>query len=418
MNVRVFLSLALCFFLLTAYMIPAAAEAQSTTAAALQNEDANQALNDSSETEADESLWDGIVSSIMELFSDDSEELEGDDDQNPDAKEDKSVPGDRDSMPDHKAADSEQHQFVARGSDATPSQPHRRLNPRRASVQANNVTPSHVYQATVDLISEIELVRKAMNVTDSPVQITLREFQEPIHAYIKCLEVMDKTARFQRRLGMIPVDVNSPPAKLVTQSDVHSIVQAITDELLRVKRQMVITSEIQSAPFVGGKSPSLVYENLARASLLLDGLAGRPTTPNDVYIHVMRVHDEMEFIASELSIPFEGDPPAVESGKKPMAVAQQIVRATYKMIGLQTRLGMQATSVPDFSLEQVTAADLHDATNFLLAETVRIREHLNVRSPSSERREARDKTTSDVFARILLVIRNLDIMSKAAEGTS
>ena len=418
MNARVFLALALCSFLLAAYLTPSAAEAQSTATAALQNEEANQALNDSSETEAEESLWDGIVSSIMDFFGDDSDELEGDDDQSPDAEDDKSVLGDRDSTPGHKAAGSERHQLAARGRDATPSQPHRRLNPRHASIQADDVTPSHVHQATVDLISEIELIRKAMNITDSPVQITLRKFQEPIHAYIKCLEIMDKTARVQRRLGMLPVDVNSPPARLVAQSDVHGIVQAITDELLRVKRQMVITSEIHPALFVGGKSPSLVYENLARASLLLDGLAGRPTTPNDVYIHVMQVHDEMAFIASELSIPFDGDPPAVEGGKKPMAVAQQIVRATYKMIGLQTRLGMEATSVPDFSLEQVTAADLHDATNFLLAETVRIKEHLNVRSPSSERREARDKTTSDVFARILLVIRNLDIMSKAAEGTS
>ena len=416
MIARICHSLVLLLLVLSAHMTPETVQAQSDASAALHNEAAEVIQSDAQEE--DESLWDGIVSSILDLFGDDSEEAEADTDKNLEIREQASVETNPNQALGSSPEDGQRRELAARAGDITSNQPHRRHNFRHVQVSAGEVTPSHVYQATVDLISEIDILRETMNVTDSPGVITLQQHQAPIHAYTKCLEVIEKTARVQRRLGMIPVEVNQIPVKVVAQSDVYSSVQVIIEELRRVKRQMVIKSEIQPAPFVGGIAPSIIYKNLMTASLLLDGLVGRPTTPNDVYLHVMRVHDEMELIAAELAIPLEVDPPVVKGRIEQMAVAQQIVRAAYKMIHLQSRLGMEATSAPNYSLEQVTVADVYDAINFLLAETVRIKAHLNLRLPGSGRREARDRTTSDVFAQVLLVIRNLDIMSKAADKTS
>jgi hypothetical protein len=179
---------------------------------------------------------------------------------------------------------------------------------------------------------------------------------------------------------------------------------------------MVVDREIEPAPFAGGKTFSLVYRNLAHASLLLDGLVGRPTNPNDLYRHMLRVHDEMLLVAAALDVSLELEPPAVNGAKESVAVAQQVVRAANKVTILQARLGMDASRPPGFALEDATAADVLDAANFLLAEVARIKAHLGVRLPGSGSYEARDKTTADVFARVLLVIRNLDIMSRAAEG--
>ena len=279
------------------------------------------------------------------------------------------------------------------------------------------VTLSHVYQATLDLIAEIEILRQATGVADNPGEADLREDRAPIHAYSKSLEVMEKTARIQRRLGMIPVEVGQIPVKNITPQDVYRNVQAIIEELHRVKRQLVIKDEIQPAPFAGGKTPSLLYKNLGDASLLLDGLVGRPTTSNDVYVHVLQVHDEMELIAAKLGVVLESDPPIVEGRKEPKEVAQQILRATYKVINLQSRLGMDASGVPNSTLVQVTPAEVFDSTNILLAEMVRVRVHLNIRLPRAERRESRNKQSKDAFAQVLLVIKNLDALTKAADNT-
>ena len=277
-----------------------------------------------------------------------------------------------------------------------------------------DVTLSHVYQATMDLIAEIEILRQATGVADEPGEAEPQEDQAPIHAYSKSLEVMEKTARVQRRLGMIPVEVGYIPIKNITPKDMYRNVQAIIEELRRVKRQLVIKIEIQPAPFAGGKTPSLVYKSLGDASFLLDGLVGRSTTSNDVYVRVLQVHDEMAPIAARLGVALESEPPVVEGSRESKEVAQQILRATYKVINLQSRLGVDASGVPNMALADVTPSEVFDATNRLLAELVRVKVHLNIQSPRPERPESRNKQPANVFAQVLLVIKNLDIMTKAA----
>ena len=279
------------------------------------------------------------------------------------------------------------------------------------------ITPSDVYRATLDMIAEIEILRKATGVAGDTREMELREDQAPIYAYAKSLEVMEKTARVQRRLGMIPVDVGSIPVKRITADDVHRSVRDVIGELRRIKRQLVVGDRIQPAPFAGGKTSSLVYKNLGDASYLLDGLVGRPTTPNDVHMHVLRVQDEMKSIATTMEAPLDSDPPVVEGAKEPRDVAQQVLRATYKVINLQARLGMDASSVPRLVLADVTPAEVFDAANILLAEVARIKVHLDVQSPRAKRPESRDARLADVFGQSLLIVRNLDVMTRAAGKT-
>ena len=279
---------------------------------------------------------------------------------------------------------------------------------------SHDVSPSHVFQATLDLISEIHLLRDAMGVADFPGEAEAQEDRAPVHAYAKSLEVMKKVSRFQRKLGIRPGRVGQIPVKNIVPKDVLSSVQATIGQLRRVKKQLVIGDKIQPAPFEGAKTPSMVYKNLGDASLMLDGLVGRPITPNDVFGNVLEVLGEMELIATKLKVALGLDPPRVEGRKRPKDVAQQVLRATYKVINLQTRLGMDASGVPTITLVRITPAEVYEVTNILLAEMVRIKTHLNVRLPRSPRADPRNKTPTDVFARVLLVIDNLDLLAKAA----
>ena len=280
-----------------------------------------------------------------------------------------------------------------------------------------DITLSDVYRATRDMIAEIQILRKATGVADAPRKMALRNDQAPIYAYSKSLEVMEKTARVQRRLGMIPVKIGNIPVKRITPEDLYRRVQVIIEQLRRIKRQLVVKDRIQPAALGGGKTPSLVYKNLGDASYLLDGLVGRLPTPTDVHMNVLRIQVEMKAIAARLKAALDSDPPSVEGDKEPKEVAQQILRATYKAINLQSRLGMDASSVPNLTLVDVTPSEVLDATNFLLAEIVRIKVHLNVQSPPAKRPESRHMQSADVFGQVLLIIRNLEIMTRAAGNT-
>ncbi|MCY4497632.1 MAG: hypothetical protein OXC14_10135 [Rhodospirillaceae bacterium] len=101
-----------------------------------------------------------------------------------------------------------------------------------------------------------------------------------------------------------------------------------------------------------------------------------------------------------------------EGRKRPKDVARQVLRAIYKVINLQTRRGMYASGVPNLTLVRMTPAEVFEATNVLLAETVRIMAHLNITLPHSLWSDPRNKTPNDVFAQVLLLIDNLDVLVK------
>ena len=286
--------------------------------------------------------------------------------------------------------------------------------PMQAAAQ-DAVTPSHVYQATSDLISEIEIMRDAMGVTVYPVEAEPAEDRAPIHVYAKTLEVLEKISASQKRLGIKPAKIAQIPVKEITSKDVYRSVQNCIAEMRRMKDQLVIEEAIQPAPLDGGITPSEVYEHLGDASYLLDGLVGHPTDPNDVHTHLVYLHDEMELVAAKLKVALELDPPPVNGRKRMKEVAQQVLRATFKVVNLQTRLGMDASGVPQVALVRVSPAQVFEATNILLAEMVRIKAHLGIELPRTEHAPSRNKKPRDVFAQTLLLIKNLDALAKAAD---
>ena len=288
--------------------------------------------------------------------------------------------------------------------------------PPAALAQAAGATPSHVYQATSDLISEIEILRDAMGVTVYPVEAEPAEDRSPIHIYAKSLEVLEKISAAQKRMGMNPAPIGQIPVKDITAKDVLLSVQNSIAEARRMKAQLVIEDDIVPEPLEGGKTASAVYEHLGDASFLLDGLVGHPTDPNDVHTHMVYLHDEMELVAAKLKVALELEPPAVNGRKRMKEVAQQVLRATFKVINLQTRLGMDASGVPQMALVRVSPAQVFEATNILLAEMVRIKAHLGIDLPRVEHAPSRNKKPQDVFAQTLLFIRNLDALAKAADG--
>ena len=281
--------------------------------------------------------------------------------------------------------------------------------------ETNEITLSHVYQATSDLISEIEILRDAIGVTVYPVEAEIPEDRAPVHVYAKSLEVLEKISASQKRLGMAPARIEQIPVKEIRPKDVYGSVQNCLVELRRIKEQLVIDDAIPPAPFEGGKTPSAVYKHLGDASFLLDGLVGHPIDPNDVHTHIVFLHDEMELIAAKLKVALELDPPVVEGRKRMKEVAQQVLRATFKVINLQTRLGMDASGVPEITLVRVSPAEVYEATNILLAEMVRIKAHLGIQLPRTEHAPSRNKKPRDVFAQVLLLIKNLDVLARAAD---
>ena len=282
-------------------------------------------------------------------------------------------------------------------------------------VKYEDVISSLVYQATSDLISESEMLREAIGVTVYPVEAELQEDRAPVHVYFKSLEVLETISAAQRKLGIDPVKVGQIPVKSIVPGDVYRSVQSSLAEVRRIKEQLVVEDTIRRAPLEGGKTPTYVYKHLGDASFLLDGLVGHPVNRNDVYNHIVFLHDELELIAAKRKVALELDPPVIDQQKRMKEVAQKVLKATFKVINLPTRLDMDASGVPQITLVRVSAAEVYEATNILLAEVVGINVHLDITLPRQEHVLSRNKKPRDVLSQVLLQIKNLDILAKSAD---
>ena len=288
---------------------------------------------------------------------------------------------------------------------------------QREAIAQENISPSHVYQLASDLISEIEVVREAMGVTAYPLEAEPAEDRSPVHVYARTLELRRKISAAQKRLGMAAAPDDQIPVREIKPKDVIVSVQTALAEVRRIKEQLVIEDEIEPAPLDGGKTPSLVYQHIGDASFMMDGLVGNPTNINDVYRNLTDLHGDMELVATKLKVALELDPPEAKKKRRRLKeIGQQMMRATFKLINLQTRLGIDASGVPQVALVRVAPANLYEGVNIMNAEMVRVKVHLGVLLPREEHRIPRNKSARDVFQLVRQVIRNLDLLAKAADG--
>ena len=281
------------------------------------------------------------------------------------------------------------------------------------AIDDGKITPSHVYQVTENIISEIGILREAIGVDDEPNEPEAQRGKAPIHVYGKGLELLEKISKAQRKLGMTPAEVGEIPLRDIKPSDVFELVSSILLQLQNMKEQLVISDTIEKAKFVGAKMPSDVYENLWLASYMLDGLVP-PIKPEDVYRNIQYIHGEMRLIATKLDVSLDLDPPEITGRKRLKNIGQQALFSLYKISELEKRLaGMAAASVPEVTLVRIRSSDIYDLTNMLIEEMVRIKVHLKIDLPRGEQPTPHRVKTNEVFGQMHLVVKNLEKMIKA-----
>ena len=286
---------------------------------------------------------------------------------------------------------------------------------QRQPLDTSERTPSHVFQLTTEFVKELRIVRESMDVIGEPTLAQVDPGMTAAHAYLESLEVFEKVIRLQKRLGMVPPGLPTMPEGSMDMRHVYLNTLSLLSEMRRLKRQLVVDEQAQPSPFVGAKTPAQVYAQLQEASFLLDAMVGGIVTTNDVQGRVLRIRDELQLIGQHLGVKFTVGVPVVSSVMTSKEVSQQVFRATYKAIRLQSALGMLPSPKPNFSLESSTAAESYELTNFLLSEVLRVKEHLNIQQSVSARDLVTQSDSSDVFGQVLLLLRNLEAMTKAVE---
>ena len=281
----------------------------------------------------------------------------------------------------------------------------------------SDAVPDSVLAATELIRREIEVLREELGVDDFPARAESHGNRRPVHVFVKSLEVMSKVIAVQRRFGVPEASLREMPLVQLSSGDVLAAVQDILDGIRAIKTQMVIETEVDAPELSGPRTLTAAYRNLADSSAMLDGLVGRELTPEHVFQNVMAILDEMSLIAVKLQVRLNLDAPEVADARESVDVAQQALRAAYKVVSLQARLGMEASAVPTLTMVRVTPTEAYDLTGVLRAELTRIKWHLGVNVPGDEITEpARRRDSTDVFAQMLLVVGGLDTLAAGLDS--
>ena len=277
-------------------------------------------------------------------------------------------------------------------------------------------TLADVHRAVEGLVADITLLRAASGADETPPEAPLLEDRAPVHVYVKTLEVWGKAARAQRRLGLPAGPVGRVPPEPVDAPGLLVAVEHVRAALAVVAAHAGVEPGAVPAG-APAPAPSALYRRLAHASVLLDALAGGPLTSGDVHRQTLAALDEVAAIAAALGVEAEParEPLPAQAAKRPLDVAQQLLRALSKAVRLQARLHMDASRVPSLSLERASPAGNHDLLNLLRAELARIAWHLGVAEMPPERpAPAEGAGAGAAFAAAQAIVRTLDRLADAA----
>ncbi len=276
-------------------------------------------------------------------------------------------------------------------------------------------TPSHVYQHSEQVVREIKLIREALGKNERPRDPGVQSDKNPLHSFGKSLEVLEKVARLQTSVGLSSAEIPPWPQKQVRANDVFDSISLILAEILKLKAHYGITGTIEEPRFRFGKSSSDVYENLWRASYLLDSMTA-PWTPNHVYRNTQYILSELRLIAEAEEITLtDSDLPMVAQTTVPKDVLIELFKNLYRMAKYQRKLGLRPLRPPFFPSGEITPSDPYDATFMLLAEITRIKNRLRIKNPLPSIALPDDKIPANVFAQALQIGSYLSQMSEQTE---
>ena len=279
-------------------------------------------------------------------------------------------------------------------------------------------TLADVHRAVEGLVADILTLRAASGADETPPEAPPLEDRAPVHVYVKTLEVWGRVAEAQRRLelpagaaGRIPPEPVDVPGLLGAVEHVRAALAVVAAHAGVEPGAVPAAAEPGAAP-----TPSALYRRLAHASVLLDALAGGPLSSGDVHRQALAALGEVAAIAGALGVTLDPEPLPVKGPKRPLDVAQQLLRALYKVVHLQARLHMDASRVPGLSLERASPPGNHDLLNLLRAELARIAWHLGVDEAPPERPAppAEGASADAAFAAVQQIVRTLDRLADAA----
>jgi len=256
---------------------------------------------------------------------------------------------------------------------------------RQYDRKALKKTPNHVYSVTEHILDRLREYRRRQGIQQPPRHTEIIYGLQPQHVYEKGLEILEKVDVLRRNTNLGPIAVQRYPLRIITPSEVFDLALRLDEELDILFRQAGMKSDLWLTSTrvveVQDKTPSDVFLNMRRISLLLDTILGSEGfTPSHVFREAVSVRDNLKIIAAALGEPL-GDirPAPFRPGIRPSDVYGKARSIMLLVLDAKRRAGM--FGVRDISIppgKPVTPTDVFNQVRIIDAELTELKVFLGI----------------------------------------
>lgn len=273
-------------------------------------------------------------------------------------------------------------------------------------------TPSHVYQTVSNIGAELNLLHDA-NLSSPKSNAPRYKGRRPRHVYQKAREVLIKVNTLRWLNGVSRVEIPQPPAREIVPGDVNVMVDASLQAVRGLRGIFGVSVKSRPAPLVTGKTPSDVYNNLARVSVMIDGLGIPSIVPNDVYRLMQTVMNEFAAIKRTRDSGTDVGGASKSKGKSPKHVyfkGLDLLKALKKLTANSNYSIAGGVKLIEQTSGNVSPGHVLDLIGNILAEVSAIKSRLGIKDAMVFAAPPSGKTPSDVFDSLeqaIVITRNL-----------
>lgn len=277
-------------------------------------------------------------------------------------------------------------------------------------------TPNDVYAVTEEIIHKLEILKGLKGISKKANIPPFIHGLEPIHAYQKGIEAIEKAMKLKEQSGFYPSQIPTSPIRKITPSEVYELtlrLDGIITLLLHrygYEKADNYVYKLDKKTFTD-KTPSDVYNNLWKISNRIDVILAKEYTPNETYVLSKEIQNKVIIILDKLKLSHKVKTPRVNS-KTPRDVFKLSVKLFERIKCVQKRLNISNSNIIIPKEKNITPNTVYNALRIVNASMNEILINLNIDDTNLKQSyiTVKGKTPTDVYKNISITYDMIDIL--------
>ena len=268
------------------------------------------------------------------------------------------------------------------------------------ALSETKITPSHVFQVVDNVANELILMHQADESEASYNKIKMTE-RRPRHVLQKAREVYQKV-QILRYINDLPKNsVPDFPITEVTPENVKDLVDLILRDIKSLREIFGVYALADQAPLPSNTTPNDVYLNLVRVGGMIDGLDIPVTVPNDVFQIAETIIGDLQLILKKRNISTKIVTTTGSTNKGPRDAYDQSreLLSSIKQLCNKNKIYCLpgGVNIPPYHEDTIKPSHVIDTLNNALAELGSIKAKLGIIKKTVLTKPASGKAPNNVF---------------------